>query len=99
MKDFLGLTDRTIDKVVTTFEADTGFQIDDMNIEHYGNKIPHVKEVIIVHSKADKVIPIESARIAHQHIAQSELIELEDLGHYAIMWSDKLKDIIEERVK
>ncbi|MFT6203351.1 MAG: pimeloyl-ACP methyl ester carboxylesterase [Spirosomataceae bacterium] len=95
MKDFLGLTNRTINKVAATFEADTCFQIDDMNMAHYANKIPHVKEVIIVHSKADKIIPIESARIAHQHITQSELIKLEDLEHYAILWSDKLQKLRE----
>lgn len=99
VKNFLGLTDRTIDKVINTFEADTGYQLDDLNVEHYGNRISNVKEVIIVHSKTDRIIPIESARIAHQNIPQSELIELDGLGHYAILWSDSLKDIIKKRMK
>lgn len=98
VKKFLGLTNRTIDKVIDTFEADTGYQLDDLNVEHYGDKIPHVKEVLIVHSKTDKIIPIESSRITHQNIPQSELIELDGLGHYAILWSNALKEIIETRV-
>jgi pimeloyl-ACP methyl ester carboxylesterase len=67
-------------------------------MEYFGDKVSHVKEIIIVHSKSDKIIPINSARIAHQNISHSELIELDNLGHYRILWSDELKEIITNRI-
>lgn len=98
VKNMLGLTHRTMDKVIHKIETDTNSSLDTLNMSHYGDKIPHVNKVTIVHSKSDKVIPIQSARIAHQSIPQSELIELDDLGHYRILWSDELKEIISNKL-
>lgn len=99
VKNMLGLTHRTMDKVIHKIETENNLSIDHLNMAHYGQKIPHVKEVVIIHSKSDKIIPIQSARIAHQSIPQSALIELDNLGHYRILWSDELKDIITNRIR
>ncbi|MFK7950092.1 MAG: alpha/beta fold hydrolase [Saprospiraceae bacterium] len=99
VKQFLGVTERTIDKVIYQFESDTGYKLDNLNVDYYGDKVPHVKEVVIVHSKSDKILPIDSARFAHKAIPHSELIELDDLGHYAILWSDALKEVLKTRLK
>lgn len=98
IKKFLGVTERTIDKVIHRFESDTGYDLENMNVDYYGDKVANAKEVIIIHSKSDRIIPIDSARFAHQAIPQSELIELDGLGHYAILWSDDLKKILERKL-
>ncbi len=94
----LGVGTRTVNKVIELVESDMGIPINDMNINNYGTKVKHVKNALIVHSKTDRVIPIDSARIAHKAIHQSRLIELDNLGHYSILWSDELKKIATEQL-
>ena len=98
VKKMVGFSDKTMAIVVDKLESDTGQKLDNMNMEYYGDKVAHIKEIIIVHSKSDTIIPIESARITHQNIPHSELIELDNLGHYRILWSDELKEIVTNRV-
>lgn len=99
VSDFLGLSDRTVSEVVQLLEKETRMPIDEMNMAHYGAKLSHVKEALIVHSKSDKVISIESARYTHEYLPQSELIELDGLGHYGILWSEEVKEILGERLE
>lgn len=94
IQDYIGVTHRTMDKVIGLIEKDTQTSIDQLNIPHYGDRVSHVKKVLIVHSQSDKVLPIRSARIAHESIPQSDLIELNGLGHYSILWSEELKEIV-----
>jgi predicted alpha/beta hydrolase family esterase len=94
----LGVGAKTVDKVIKLVESEMGVSIDSLSIESYGPKVKHVEKTLIVHSKTDTVIPIESARIAHKAISQSELIELDNLGHYAILWSDELKKIAKNQL-
>ncbi|KAA3596813.1 MAG: hypothetical protein DWQ06_14810 [Calditrichaeota bacterium] len=94
IKNLVGVTNRTMDRVVEMIETDTGVSIDLLNVEHYGGKVKHVKEILIVHSKSDKIIPIESSRITNKNIPHSKLVELDNLGHYSILWSDELKEIV-----
>ena len=89
-----GVTDRTIDKVIQLLETKSKFRVEDMNMDYYGSTIAQVKDVLIVHSKADKILPISSARQTNQSIPQSRLIELDNLGHYKILWSEDLKEIV-----
>ena len=60
--------------------------------------VKNVSEALIVHSKKDKVLPIALARKLHKDFPLSELIELENLGHYTILWSEDLKEIISIRL-
>ena len=57
------------------------------------------QEIIIVHSKTDRILPIEAARMTHKALHPSQLIELEDLGHYSILWSEELHQIINKKFK
>ncbi len=93
--DFLGVTNRTIDKVITMVEKDTGESIDVINVDDYSVRIKdNFKDALLVHSKSDKILPIEDSRKVQQALAPSaRLIELDNLGHYSILWSDELKKI------
>lgn len=98
VSETLGVGNRTVKRVIELIEADMGVSIDTLNIENYGPKVKHVENALIVHSKTDRIIPINSSRIAHKAIRQSELIELDNLGHYSILWSDELKEIAQKQL-
>ena len=84
---FTGVHDRTMSKVIEQIESEFGLSLHEMNMEFFGDKVKHIKDALIVHSKKDRVLSIESARLAHQYLPQSRLIELENHGHYSILWS------------
>ncbi len=92
--DYLGASERTARRLMKMVEQDTGLSIDALNMTEYGANLRNVQQALIVHSKTDRVLPIESARKTNAAMPQSELIELDGLGHYAILWSEKLKEII-----
>lgn len=94
--DFLGVTTRTIDKVITMVEKDTGESIDVINVDAYSERLEdNPKDVLLVHSKSDKILPIEDSRKVKEALgAKANMIELDNLGHYSILWSDELKEIV-----
>lgn len=94
--DFLGVTHRTISKVIKKVEQDTGESIDVINVDDYSLRLQdNLKEVLLVHSKSDKVIPIEDARKVQKALGEkASLMELDNLGHYSILWSNELKEIV-----
>ena len=99
MKHSLGVTNRTIHRLISLLEHDTEYTVEELNVATSATKLTNLDRCTIIHSVQDKVIPIDDARKAHKHIVQSELIELKDLGHYKILWSNELKEIIEHKVE
>jgi pimeloyl-ACP methyl ester carboxylesterase len=99
IKEQLGVTDRTLRKLINLLEKDTEYTVEELNVATAAIKLTNLGLCTIIHSEHDKVIPIDDARKAHQHIVQSELIELKNLGHYRILWSDELKEIIEKKIE
>jgi len=95
---FLEVFPRIQEKVIQQVEAQLEEPIEQLNIAHYCQQIQNIDQVTIVHSKADRVLPIEGSRLAHQQFPQSKLYELEDLGHYSILWSDQLQEILRARL-
>lgn len=98
VRQMVNITDRTISRLVTKFESDTQMLVDDMSMENYCAQIANVSKISIIHSVDDKILPIESSRLVHAQLPISEMIELKELGHYRILWSDQLKEILEEKV-
>lgn len=99
MKAALGVTDRTVSRLIRLIETSPQYSVDELNMEFMGSQLTNLNEATIIHSKSDKVLPIEDARKAQQSIPNSTLIELDGLGHYGILWSDELKKILKEKVK
>ena len=98
VSEFFGVTHRTVNKLTKMVEKDAGESIEMLNMKEYCGNLKNVSEALIVHSKKDKVLPIDLAHKVHKDFPQSELIELEDLGHYTILWSEELKQIISKRL-
>ncbi|MGH1338110.1 MAG: alpha/beta hydrolase [Aureispira sp.] len=94
--ELLGVTDRTIGRVIKKVERDTGESIEVINVDDYSLRLQdNLKEVLLVHSKSDKILPIEDSRKVQKALGdKAQLIELENLGHYSILWSDDLKEIV-----
>ena len=98
MRKVLGVTDRTVSRLIAKVEKDTGHKVDELNMAIMGKRVQNVKAIRIVHSRTDKVLPIEDARKVADALHGAELTELEDLGHYAILWSEELKSILKQEV-
>jgi predicted alpha/beta-fold hydrolase len=99
MAEFIGVSDRTIRRLIENLEKEINIPLNDLNMEVYGGNLKNLGEAFIIHSTSDRVIPIEKARLAHQAIPQSKLIELENLGHYRILWSKQLLDILKKEIE
>ncbi len=99
VKDQIGMGDRTLAQLLIKLEKSTGHKIDDMNMKVMAPKINQVDQVLIIHSKTDKITPIEDARTTHKALRHSELIELDGLGHYNILWSKEVQEILQSRIR
>ena len=99
MKEQLGITNRTSKKLIDLLEQDTEYSIEELNVAATAPKLTNLGACTIVHSPQDKVIPIADARKVHKYLAQSEMIELKNLGHYKILWSNELKEIIDKKIE
>lgn len=98
VRQMVNVTDRTMSSLVAKFESDTQMLVEDMSMENYCAKITNVNKISIVHSVDDKILPIETSRKVHAQLPTAEMIELKGLGHYRILWSDELKEILEEKI-
>ena len=98
MADLHQLSIKVRENLIRKIEIDTQENIDNLNMATYCKEISNVKKGLIIHSKADKVLPIEGARKVHQSFTQSELIELENYGHYSILWAEELKSILAKQL-
>lgn len=94
ISDFFGITDKTRHGLIKMIEKDTNESIENLNMVEACKNLKNVSEAIIVHSKNDKVLSIDSARKVNKAFPRSELIELDELGHYSILWSEELKEIL-----
>ena len=94
----LNVTYRTVDRLIKLIEDSTGEHIDDLNMSEFTRDLPNLDQALIIHSKQDKILPIETSRMVHETMPKSELIELENLGHYKILWADEVISIIKERI-
>jgi predicted alpha/beta hydrolase family esterase len=86
-----GLNQIVIDKVVKLIEKDVKKDIDELNMVSYCEQLNQVGKVIILHSKTDRILPIEWSRSVSNAFTDCRLYELDNLGHYEILASKELK--------
>ncbi|WOD43527.1 hypothetical protein [Hwangdonia lutea] len=90
-----GLNSRVTEKLISKIEEDVNESIENLNMVTYCSELSNVDKAIIVHSKSDNVLPIQGARKVNKSFTQSDIIELDNYGHYSILWSDELKSVLE----
>ena len=98
IKNIANVTDRTINQLIRQFEADTNMKVADMTMEAYCAKISNVSESTVIHSVDDKILSIDTSRAVHRSLPGSEMVELQKLGHYKILWSEELKNIVDDKL-
>ncbi|OEK00535.1 hypothetical protein BFP97_03000 [Roseivirga sp. 4D4] len=99
IRQMVNVTDRTISRLIKQIETDTNKLVDDLSMEKYCAQISNVNQISIIHSVDDKILPIASSKQVHEQLPNAEMIELSGMGHYRILWSDELKQIIEDKAK
>ena len=92
------LSKRVTKKLIQKIEEDVSERIDDLNMVTYCREIFNLEKAIIIHSKSDKVLPIKNARAVNRAFKQSKLIELDNYGHYSILWSEELMTVLKNEL-
>lgn len=95
---YFGLSQKTYKKLIERVEISLGEPIENLNMATYCSSLENIEQATIIHSVKDKVIPIDSARQTNAGFAKAKLIELDDLGHYGILWSDQTQKIINDSI-
>ncbi len=98
MKARLGINEKTLKKLINLLEKDTEHVVDELNMGVLGPQVSNYDSCTIIHSADDKVIPFQDAVNTNQYLAKSELLKVNGLGHYRILWSEELKAIMEEKL-
>ncbi len=52
------------------------------------------KKLLIIHDRYDKILPFEYSLNIHEQIPNSELIEMEKIGHYRMLWNEDVISIL-----
>lgn len=99
ISNHFGIKNKAKTELIKLIQNDTNENINQLNMSVYCQELSNVGNTIIVHSKNDKVLPIEGAREVAKAFVKSELIELDNLGHYNILWSNELNKIISENIE
>jgi len=99
ISNHLRIKDKAKTELIKRIQNDTNENINQLDMAVYCKELSNVRNAIIVHSKTDKVLPIEGAREVAKVFEKGELIELDNLGHYSILWSDELNKIILQNIK
>jgi predicted alpha/beta hydrolase family esterase len=92
-----GLTYKTKEAFVNLVRKTTNYEPLDMEASLFVKNISFDKAVFI-HDKKDRVVKIENSKRVCGQMENAEFIALEKTGHFKMLWSDKLLDIIEEKV-
>ncbi len=89
-----GLTKKTtkllIDKIQ---ETTTEYNPINHKVKNVINNI-EIKDITFIHDKSDKIISIEKTKQVSSFFSNSKLIEIEGTGHFKMLWSKKVINII-----
>jgi pimeloyl-ACP methyl ester carboxylesterase len=89
----IGFHQRTINSFIKKIEKERNQSIDEMDVVKYINN-NSVKEALILHDIKDRIIPISQARIVADAWSKSNLLEIENTGHFKILRSKSVHETI-----
>ena len=81
---YFGITEKVKKKLIKRLERETGKNVYSLNVSNFVKSI-NVKEAMIIHDRADKVIPIGRSRNVYQNWPQAKFTEVEGTGHFRIL--------------
>lgn len=85
----LGFNDRVFRLIADRIERVSGDKLVDMKVEDRLKKV-NFNELLLIHDRFDKIIPFEKSETLSKKFANSKLIPFERIGHYRMLWNDKV---------
>ena len=80
----IGITAKVKNSLISKLASETGKDIYTLNVSDFV-KVIKVKQGMIIHDCADRVIPIAKSKNVHKNWHQSRLVEIEGTGHFRIL--------------
>lgn len=90
---FVGLSARTKQPLMDIFEQETGYKVSDLSVSQ-ACKAVRAKNVLILHDRADRVLPIAWSRRVVDQWPQARLVELTGTGHYRILRDAQTAEVV-----
>ena len=81
------LSDKSFNIMLEMAEKLIGQPVTKMNIEDMGKKINY-DNLLLIHDRSDKVIPYQNSIAVKDKWDNSELVTLEKIGHYKMLWNE-----------
>lgn len=94
----LGLSKRTMRSLAKRIEKDAALPLEEINMATLSPKMNPINSIVIVHSESDKVLSYKDAVRTAASMKGSELIKLQNIGHYKILWSEELMQILDQKI-
>lgn len=91
----LGLPDRAKEPLLADFEKATGLPAKTLSVSQLCSKLEPL-HARILHGSSDQVLPIAWSKRVSEHLANCRFIQIEDAGHYRILWhQDTQRELLE----
>jgi len=87
--NMIGLSDGIKKKLLARLQEDLDGDIETFNVSDFVQQVA-VDKALIIHDKADRVIPISRARNVHSKWPASDMLEVEGTGHFRILRSSEV---------
>jgi len=93
----LNFPPKLAEKLLDEFSSRFNVNPRELSVAELGKHIAPLK-TLMVHGIDDKVLPIEWSRQVAEKWQNVELVELEDTGHYRILWDQRTQELLHRLV-
>ncbi|MEO1050160.1 MAG: alpha/beta hydrolase [Bacteroidota bacterium] len=93
VSEAIGITEKVKHLLVERLQNETGQDVYGMNVSDFVQHI-NVKDALIIHDQADKVIPINRSKNVHKRWPVASFKEIEGTGHFRILRDEAVLDTV-----
>ena len=94
----LGASQKVVEALISLIENDYDESIEDLNVPNFVSSLKNLDQLTMIHGLSDSVLPFSFSKQIQKKFDGAQLIGLEGLGHYRILWSDQLQQVLTERL-
>ncbi len=88
---FIGLTSSAHNNMVHLAENILNEKVSNMNVAKFIDSI-NFNQLTLIHDEYDKVIPLSDARHIYKSSKKANLITMQNIGHYRMLWNPEVID-------
>lgn len=88
-KNGIGLGNRAYKKLLAISTNKLGESLNKLTVQENLKKIQY-NSLLLMHDKFDKVLPYKHSNEINNEIENAQLISLENIGHYKMLWNDEV---------